>query len=194
MQPDRSAILAVCCRALATGDSPAAAATLRQEYPFEPVAAVERKYGEIEATRLFCRDGFIDRYAGTRLVFPGTLRLLSLRLPADFPFHPNWKMTDTHEAFWELSPTVDHVIPVARGGADTEANWVTTSMRRNSAKSNWTLEELGWTLHPAGLLSEWDGLVQWFVDEVRRDPSLLLHSHLRRWHKAAISVLHANER
>ena len=40
--------------------------------------------------------------------------------------------------------TIDHVIPVARGGADDESNVVTTSMLRNSAKSNWLLDEVGW--------------------------------------------------
>jgi HNH endonuclease len=53
-------------------------------------------------------------------------------------------------AFWEVGATIDHVVPVTRGGADDESNWVTTSMARNSAKMNWTLEELGWTLHPPG--------------------------------------------
>jgi hypothetical protein len=194
MLPDRSAILAQCCASLSAGNTDSAAETLKRKYPFEPVAAVERKYGELEATRIFCRDGFIDRYSGTRLVFPGTLRLLSLRLPAEFPFHPNWKMSDTHEAFWELSPTVDHVIPVARGGADSEANWVTTSMRRNSAKSNWTLQELGWILQSPGSMTDWDGLLSWFVGEVAKEPTLLQHAHLRRWHKAAVAGLHANER
>jgi hypothetical protein len=71
---DRSSILSSVCAALESGDRAAAAQHLRQDYPFEPVAAVERKYGELEATRVFLRDGFIDRYAGTRLVFPGALR------------------------------------------------------------------------------------------------------------------------
>jgi 5-methylcytosine-specific restriction endonuclease McrA len=194
MQADRSIILAECCAQLSAGHTSAAGAILRRQYPFEPVAAVERKYGELEATRVFCRDGFVDRYSGSRLVFPGTLRLLSLRLPQEFPFHPNWKMSETHEAFWELSPTVDHLIPVARGGADGASNWITTSMRRNSAKSNWTLDDLGWTLHPPGSLSDWDGLIRWFIEQVDGEPTLLQNAHLRRWHKAAISILHANGR
>jgi 5-methylcytosine-specific restriction endonuclease McrA len=194
MHADRSSILAQCCAQLSARNSASAAELLRREYPFEPVAAVERKYGELEATRVFTRDGFIDRYSGSRLVFPGTLRLLSLRLPKEFPFHSNWKMSDTHEAFWELSPTVDHLVPVARGGPDTESNWITTSMRRNSAKANWTIEELGWSLHPGGSLSEWDGLIHWFAEQMTQDPELLRNAHLRRWHKAGIAALHANER
>jgi 5-methylcytosine-specific restriction endonuclease McrA len=162
--------------------------TIRAHYPFEPIVAVERKYGATEATRIFRRDGFVDRYSGDRLVFPGTLRLLSLQLPDAFPFHPNWKMSVTHGAYWDLSPTVDHVVPVARGGVDSEENWVTTSMRRNSAKSNWTLAELGWRLHEPGLISDWDGLLQWFLDYVGTHPVVLENSHLRRWHRAAIAT------
>ena len=83
-------------------------------------------------------------------MFPGIMRLLSFYMPAEFPFHPNWKMTDTHIAYWELVPTVDHIIPISRGGLDRDSNLVTTSMMRNAAKANWTLEELGWSPSFAG--------------------------------------------
>ena len=116
-----------------------------------------------------------------------TARILSLRLPTEFPFHPNWKMSETHPAYWELTPTVDHVIPVARGGADEESNWVTTSMLRNSAKGNWTLEELGWTLRPPSDANEWNGLLDWFRDYVTRDPDVLANSHVKRWNRAAVA-------
>lgn len=188
MKADSPAILTSVCARLTAGDLAGAALLLRTEYPFEPAEAVERKYGEAEAVRIFLRDGFVDRYSGARLVFPGSLRLLSARLPADFPYHPNWKMSETHDAYWELSPTVDHVVPVARGGFDQEDNWVTTSMRRNSAKSNWTLEQLGWRLCPPGDMREWDGLMGWFLEQVSADPSLLAIPHLRKWHNAANSA------
>ena len=68
-------------------------------------------------------------------------------------------MSETHMIYWELFPTVDHVVPIARGGGDDESNWVTTSMLHNSAKSNWKLEELGWQLLPAGDIEQWDGLL-----------------------------------
>ena len=147
-------IKAVCDNLLA-GDAQAAGAIARNDYPFAPPQSTGRAYTEAECTTIFIRDGFIDRYSGTQLVFPGTLRLLSRLLPSDFPFHRNWKMTETHMVYWELFPTVDHIVPIARGGAHDETNWATTSMLRNSAKSNWTLEELGWQLVPAGDLREW---------------------------------------
>jgi hypothetical protein len=49
--------------------------------------------------RVSCRGGFIDRYRGTRLVFPPVLRMLSLYLPDAFPYHPNGKLTAGDFAF-----------------------------------------------------------------------------------------------
>ncbi len=114
------------------------------------------------------------------------LRLLSRLLPTEFPFHLNWKMSESHVAYWELFPTIDHIIPVARGGADDETNWVCTSMLRNSAKSNWTLEELGWTLQPPGDYNQWDGLIGWFLKYTERYPAHLQETYIKRWHNAAL--------
>jgi hypothetical protein len=147
------------CNSLLGGDPQAAADTARRGYPFAPAQSTGRVYSETECTAIFVRDGFIDRYSGTHLIFPGTIRLLSRLLPAEFPFHPNWRMTETHMVYWELFPTIDYIVPIARGGADDETNWFTTSMHRNSAKSNWTLDEFGWQLVPAGNIKEWDGLI-----------------------------------
>jgi hypothetical protein len=186
MTHSRAAILGRICDALAAGDRETATSIARRDYPFVRGTVAARRYSAMQCMRLFVRDGFIDRYSGARLICPATLRLLSIVLPEEFPAHPNWKMTDSHSMFWELFPTIDHVVPVARGGADAEANWVTTSMLRNNAKANWTLDELGWTLHAPGDPREWDGLTRWFVDMVARDRTLLGHAYLRRWHSAAL--------
>ena len=138
--------------------------------------------------RVFQRDGFTDRYSGDRLVFPGTLRALSVLLPDVFPYHRNWKQSATHPAYWELYPTIDHVVPVVRGGLDDESNVVTTSMLRNAAKANWLLEELGWPQAPVPVVAGWDGLLGWFVsvsgskDALRNDPAIV------RWRRAAIDA------
>ena len=79
-------------------------------------------------------------------------------------------MTDTHIAYMELIPTIDHIFPVSRGGEDNEENWVTTSMKKNAIKSNWTLDELGWDLYPAGNIDKWDGLTKLFVSAVEKHP------------------------
>jgi hypothetical protein len=117
-------------------------------------------------------------------VFPRTLRALSLLLPEAFPFHPNWKQSVTHSAFWELYPTIDHVVPVARGGADDESNVVTTSMLRNAAKANWLLTELGWSAELAPVVKGWDGLVKWFLDTSKSNETLRGDVSITRWRRA----------
>jgi hypothetical protein len=108
------------CTALAAGSLEEASAIARAEYPFVAGTNAGRKWSAVQSIRVFLRDGFIDRYAGTRLVFPGTLRILSRILPNEFPMHSNWKMAECHLMWWELFPSIDHVYPVARGGADVE--------------------------------------------------------------------------
>ena len=137
-----SDIFATVCEAVAD-DRPLVAATiLAEEYPFVPLQNVGRRYSAVQSMRVFVRDGFIDRYTGKRLFFPGTLRLISRLLPQQFPFHPNWKTDACHFGFYELFPTIDHLLPVSRGGLDDAGNWVSTSMLKNAAKANFTVEEL----------------------------------------------------
>jgi 5-methylcytosine-specific restriction endonuclease McrA len=184
---ERADILASVCQLLDRGEGAQASALLEREYPFSRVLAVTRTCSPAQALQVFRRDGFIDRYSGTRLVFPGVLRILSSEMRAQFPYHPNWKASDTHFAYWELYPTVDHVVPVTRGGLDEPDNWMTTSMLRNSAKGNWTLAELGWRVHPAGNRAHWDGLESWFTAYVERKPELTQDSGIRTWCMAAIN-------
>ncbi len=162
-----------------------------KRYPFSATAATRRSYGPTEATSVFRRDGFIDRYTGDRLIFPPVLRVISTLLPNEFPFHTNWKTSACHPAFWEVGATVDHVVPVTRGGADSMQNWVTTSMARNSAKMNWLIEELGWTLHPPGSLAQWDGMLGWFMELVEARPALKRITMIGSWFRAAKSDANA---
>ena len=181
----KSMVLERICQALFRGATEEASRLARQEYPFISVTPKKHRYTEHQSTRVFIRDGSIDRYAGTRLVFPGALRLLSQLLLEEFPAHRNWKMAESRIVYWELYPTVDHIVPLARGGSDDESNWITTSMLRNSAKSNWTLEELGWTLSPPGQLHDWDGLTGWFLKFAGKDPEILRDGYIDRWYRAA---------
>ena len=117
------------------------------------------------------------------------LPVLSAALPADLPYHPNWKTALTHPAEWELTATIDHVVPMSRGGTDDESNWVTTSMVRNGAKLNWTLEELGWARHPPGEMRDWDGMIRWFLEYTATHPEVVASGAMRQWHRAAKVVL-----
>lgn len=137
-------------------------------------------------TAVFWRDGFVDRYSGEPLIFPGTLRVLGAVLPEEFP--ANGKISARHIVYWQLFPTMDHLVPVSRGGRDDESNWVRTSMLRNSAKAHWTLQELGWTLQPPGSAEAWDGLTRWFIDYTEARPELILDAYVKRWRRAAVRV------
>lgn len=190
-------VLSKVCRDLADGDKYSARETLRKEYPFKPVEKITRRYSISESMTVFLRDRFSDRYTGKRLIDPGVLRLLHVELGKDFPAHPHGKLSETHLAFWELFPTVDHIKPLGRGGADDEPNWVTASMLSNKVKDQWTLEDLGWSLHPPGPV-EWDGKSQWLVDylaanlTVLEQPAAEGHrDYIRRWLTATKTALHA---
>ena len=156
--------IAEVCRALSRNSRAIAIETLAAHYPFAPKPLKKLHCTPLQSTRVFVRDGFIDRYSGDKLVFPPVLRVISLAIPKEFPFHPNWKSDVTHPAYWEMGATVDHHEPLSLGGPHDESNWYTTSMARNAAKMNWTLEQLGWRLHDPGDMKNWDGLLGWFLE------------------------------
>jgi hypothetical protein len=134
---------------------------------------------------IFLRDGFVDGYSGDRLIFPGALRLISKKLPKAFPYHSAWKMDECHIAYWDLYPTIDHMIPFAKKGKHEKDNWVLTSQLRNSLKSHWTLEELGWKICPHETLKKWDGMTRWFLDFIDKDKSPLENKSIKDWYKVA---------
>jgi len=194
----KAGVLFDVCAALHVGDSRAARATLKSRYPFEPEEQIFRRFSVRQSVDLFIRDGFIDLYTGNRLINPGVLRLLHVVLGDDFPAHPNWKVSETHRAFWELFPTVDHLVPVSRGGRDDESNWVTASMLSNQAKGQWSVDDLGWELHPPGAVKEWDGLSRWLVVYLAANPTVLEQAaephrgYIRRWFTATKAALEAD--
>lgn len=161
---------------------------LVKEYPFEPVITNPRprNYSYRQKMEQFRRDGFIDRYTGEKLLNPGALKLISFFYPEEFPYQAHWKMTDTHIAYMELIPTIDHIFPVSIGGEDNEENWVTTSMKKNAIKSNWTLDELGWDLYPAGNIDKWDGLTKLFVSAVEKHPEALNDNYIAKWYRISL--------
>jgi 5-methylcytosine-specific restriction endonuclease McrA len=181
MTIEKAMVVADVGRALAAGDETRARDMLQTQYPFEPVATVAGRLPQALAMRVYQRDGFVDRYSGRRLIFPAALRVVSELLPREFPHQNNWKMDVCHFGYYELSAVVDHVKPRARGGTNDMANLVTTSTVRNSAKSNFTLEELGWKLLDDTELDKWDGMTGWFFEMTERQPKLLEVSDIRGW-------------
>ena len=168
---------------LLDGDFVVAQEIIKNNYPFENQKIFKRQYSDMQKMEIFCRDGFVDLYSGKKLLNPAILRVLSHYFPDVFPYHPHWKMSECHIAYWKYLPTVDHVCPIARGGVDEKENWVTTSMLHNSIKSNWTLEELSWQLHKAGSLDDLDGMSKAFLQLVENDSTLLMDKYINHWYK-----------
>ena len=152
-----------------------------ENYPFVHCLPQKRQYSKYQMCKVFLKDGFIDRYSGDKLIFPGLIKIMTNEFPDIFKYQRNWKMSETHMIYWDLCPTIDHLVPVARGGQDIEENWITTSMIRNSAKSNWTIEEIGWELHNKGELKNWDGLVSYFLELIDKNPDYEKDSYILNW-------------
>lgn len=185
---DQAEILSGVCALILRGGLDEARATLQREYPLAPTSTLRTSWSKVRLVRVFERDRYTDRYFGSRLVFPGTLRVLSVLLGSVFPYHPNWKQSETHPAVWDLYPTIDHVVPVARGGVDDESNVVTTSMLRNSAKGNWLVEELRWPLERAPVVAGWDGLAGWFTTMCSQHPELRQDPAIQQWSLAMRAI------
>jgi len=184
----KAAVISNVCNVLENKNIEEATLILNENYKFESLNNAGRQYSELQKTKIFIRDGFIDRYSGEQLIFPPVLRILSKLMPDEFPFHKNWKMSECHNAYWQLYPTIDHVLPVSRGGEDNESNWVCTSQLRNSAKSNWLLDELGWYLYDAGDVNKWDGMLAWFMKYVNDNPTVIDDSYINKWYRAVVKI------
>ena len=177
-------VITLACKALSEGQLDKSKEIIKLRYPFDMVRTKQRQYSKAKLLQIFIRDGFIDRYSGEKLIFPGTLRILSELMPKEFPYQEHWKMSECHIAWWQLFPTIDHIVPIARGGSNDNENLVCTSMLRNSAKGNFLLKELSWKLLPSGNYSEWDGMTNWFIQYVDGNRALLECGYIGEWYKA----------
>lgn len=171
--------------AIRSGEIARARRISQHGYAWQSNPTTNRSMSKSRSLRVFFRDGFIDRYFGTRLVFPGALLLLGQLLPDCFPMHKNWQVAHSHVVYWELWPVVDHLVPITRGGSNEDSNLVTTSELHNSAKAHWTIQDLGWELEPQGDLGDWDGLVRWTQEWIESNPAFEPDQTLANWIKAA---------
>lgn len=129
---------------------------------------------------IFTRDAYTCRYCLRRTIAPPVLRAVSMLFPQTFKFHPNWKTSECDAAYLVLSTSLDHVIPVTRGGTDDVANLVTACWMCNGMKSNFLLAELpGWTIHEIAERT-WSGLTE-HLPAMMRAGALEKEQYLRRW-------------
>ena len=185
MDREKSAVISDVATMLLNDNKSAAKAIICKEYPHAHFEIEKRAYTLEQKMNQFIQDGFIDRYTGEKLLNPGILKAISFYLPEEFPYHPHWKMTETHIAYWDLIPTIDHVYPIAKGGQDDEENWVTTSMKNNSIKSNYTIDEIHWRLFPRGDIVKWDGLTKVLLELVSKDMDLLKDTYIKNWYNVS---------
>jgi hypothetical protein len=208
---DKAEIISSVCEQLLRGNTQEAKNLAQTNYPFQANSYINGK--KIRRTNpksiergtakrmspspetslsIWLRDGFRCRYTGVRLIFPQSLELLSVLLPNEFPYDnpPHGSYIKTHIAMWELWPVIDHVNPVV-SSSDSKSvnnidNLVTTSAQKNIEKSDTNLKDLGWDLLPVEMLSNWDGLVIWFINYISYDRSPLSHlisgKRLSRWY------------
>ena len=176
MADDYIDVIARACDHVIAGDPAAAAALLRKscpagarllrpDWPVRPDAArrESRSSPDTEAgkrrvparkqLRVLQRDGFRCRYTGERLVHPSALYALSIALdgegadPRSHPFGRQRFEHGGHQAFLDLFPAIDHLVPISRSSSaiiDTNGldNLRAVTWRANEAKGDWLASEL----------------------------------------------------
>lgn len=128
----------------------------------EPTDPPRMKAPRIEASidtmaAVFHGDQFTCRFCGKRTILVQVLRLLSGLYPDVLPDHPNWKWRIGHPVYWTHSTSIEHLVPLSRGGSPSRENLVTACYVCNDTKSYRLLSELGWPLRSPST-SPWDGL------------------------------------
>ena len=151
-------------RALASIPRPS---TLNETRPIappwkEPTDPPRVKTPRIEASigtmaEVFRHDQFTCRLCGKRTIVVQVLRLLSGLYPDLLPDHPNWKWDIGHPIYWTHSTSLEHLVPLSRGGSSGRENLITACYICNDTKSYRLLSELGWELLPPST-HPWDGL------------------------------------
>jgi hypothetical protein len=101
-----------------------------ENYPFIGSKPQKRQYSKYQMCKVFLRDGFIDRYSGDKLLFPGLIKILTVEFPDIFKYHKNWKISDTHMIYWDLCPTIDHLIQLDYNFYDSQFSKVELDSRR----------------------------------------------------------------
>ena len=150
----------------------------------EPTDPPRMKTPRIEApigtmVEVFHDDQFTCRLCGKRTILVQVLRLLSGLYPDLLPDHPNWKWEIGHPIYWTHTTSIEHLVPLSRGGSPGRENLVTACYICNDTKSYRFLSELGWQLRPPSAIP-WDGLTGLYPQLCEVAGKSRVEAH-RRW-------------
>lgn len=106
------------------------------------------------------RDGLTCRYCGLPVIPASIRKELTRTYPEAVPWGAKNELQ--HAAFQALWLQYDHVVPLARGGANDETNIIVTCGPCNFMKWDYTLDEVGLQdpRERKVLSTSWDGLTR----------------------------------
>ena len=106
---------------------------------------------------IFARDRYTCRYCEARTVLIPVMYAISALYGSIFKAHRHWRRDETDIAYWTYATSIEHIVPVKRGGTNHAENLLTACWRCNEEKGTQTLLQLDWQIRP---ISEraWDGL------------------------------------
>ena len=135
---DYPARLAAVVAAFQSGGTAAALEALQPiAYHPEPVTR-RRSIPPAREVEVFRRDAWTCRYCGQPTVFLPVMAFLGHLFPDQFPYDPHWRAGVTHPAVSACGASVDHVVPVTRGGTDDLDNLVAACWPCNARKGDFT--------------------------------------------------------
>ena len=143
---------------------PATGAMVR---PQAKVTVGTRRCAEVEGApdadglaSLSCRDGHVCRYCGNLVIDEKVISFLHRHYAEAVP--STGADRERNAAIIAMRISFEHVVPHSRGGDNTIENIIVSCSPCNSAKSDWTLEQVG-LIDPRTVpveRSSWDGLVR----------------------------------
>jgi 5-methylcytosine-specific restriction endonuclease McrA len=98
--------------------------------------------------RVFARDNYTCCYCGRKTIDVAIFKAISQVLPDVFPYHKNWAFDRCHFLYWTHTTSLEHVLPLARGGPNDESNMRAACYECQDAKSDARVEWLGWKPKP----------------------------------------------
>ncbi len=119
---------------------------------------------------VFKRDAWTCRYCNSAVFFTPTLKLLDSLNPGHGYYHPNGKTGAVLDIFQWKWATIDHVIPVSRGGQNNLTNYVTACWKCNLTLND-KLEDKDKTqlLNSINKSMGWDGFSGLYLKLGRKD-------------------------